>query len=344
MITKITRIVFALIILLFISCSDSNIIESENEKIIYPIVKATSDGSDWNLISSLPTVFENHSIRLTDISCDNGNNIYVSSSGGGIYKININDNSIRQLTAGLIPTTISDFSVYLTGAVLYNENRIFAGSTDLQEKGGIYTLDDNAFQSRVTWNKYSNVVSIYKNPNGEIFAGCYNDILKSNNNGNSWISLTEDTEDGFAYFYSFSFDKFGNIYGATRRGVYYSASSKNQFKSIGLTSETILGIDINSQEWIYVSTESGKMYLSKDHGLSWQQLNNYPSKQAHCLYINKNDVIIAGTENGIYRSKDNGANWEFVGLENKYVIRIIADMKGNLIAGTYMNEIFYSSK
>lgn len=344
MVTKIIRIVFSIIILLLIACSDSNIIEPEKEKIIYPIVRATSDGSVWNIRSSLPTLIEKHSIRLTDISCDKESNIYVSTSGGGIYKINKNDNSIRQITAGLIPTTIAYFTVYYTGAVLYNENRIITGSTDLQKKGGIYTLDDDTFQSKVAWNKYSNVVSIYKNPNGEIFAGCYYDILKSKDNGNSWVSLTENAEDGFAYFYSFSFDKYGNIYGATRRGVYYSVSSKNQFKSIGLTTETILGIDINSQEWIYVSTESGKMYISKDHGSSWQQLNNYPLKQAHSLYINKNDIIIAGTEDGIYRSKDNGVNWEFVGLKNKYVLRIIADTNGNLIAGTYMNEIYYSSK
>lgn len=343
MINKIKFIILSLIIITLNTCSDSKITEPE-ETIIYPIVKATTNGNTWRLISSLPTLVEKHHIRLTDISCDNVGNIYVATSGGGIYKIKTTDSTISQITKGLIPTAISNFSVYYVGTILYNNNRVIAGSTDLQEKAGIYTLDDDSFIPRILWNKYSNVVSLYKNPNGEIFAGCYYDILKSRDNGNSWLSLTENTEDGFGYFYSFSFDKYGNIYAATRRGVYYSDSHKNQFKSIGLTNETILGIDINSQEWICVSTESGKMFMSKDHGSSWQQLKNYPSKQAQCIYINKNDYIIVGTEDGIYRSKDHGDNWEFVGLKNKWILRIIADSNGNLIAGTYMSEIYYSSQ
>ncbi len=333
-----------MILLLLIACSDSNIIEPEKEKIIYHIEKAKSNGATWDLISSLPTLIEKHSVRLTDISCDHLGNIYVSTSGGGVYKINSKDSTIIKITSGLIPTNIAYYTVYYVGAILYNNNRIITGSTDLQEKGGIYTLDGDSFQSRIIWNKYANVISLYKNPNGEIFAGCYYDLLKSNDNGNSWISLTENTEAGYAYFYSFAFDKYGNIYGATRRGVYYSDVVKNHFKSIGLTNETILGIDLNSQEWIYVSTENGKIYVSKDHGSSWQQLNSYPLKQAHCLYINKNDNIIVGTEDGIYRSADNGDNWEFVGLKNKYILKIISDSNGNLIAGTDMNEIYYSAK
>ncbi len=333
-------IVLIVLLLLLLGCKTP----TAPERTIYQTNRAASNGDNWQLLYSLPTLIGKFSVRLTDISCNDNGDIFVSTSGGGVYKINSADSLSKQITNGLIPINVENYVVYFAGSILFSRNRIIVGSSNLIEKGGIFITDnENSFQSKIIWDKYSVVVSLYKNPNGELFAGCYNDILQSKDNGDSWINLTSNTEDGFGYFYSFSFDKYGNIYGATSRGVYYSDSRKISFKVIGLSNEAILGIDINKEGWIYASTESGKLFYSKDSGANWEQLMNYPNKQAHCIYINDNYYIIAGAEDGIYRSKDNGNTWEFVGLKDKRIIRIVPDTKGGLIAGTYMNEIYYSS-
>jgi hypothetical protein len=336
-------IFFSMLGLFILSCSDASVTKPE-EKIVYPRERAISNGDNWRLVYTLPTNIEEISLRLTDISVNNSAELFVSTSCGGVYKIIISDSTDKQLISGLISTSVDNHTIHYVGSVLCNGNRTIVGSSNLLDNGGIFiTEKENSFLSTIIWNKYTNVVSLYKNPNGEIYAGCYNDILQSKDNGSSWLSLASDTEDGYGYFYSFSFDKYGNIYGATRRGVYYSDSRTISFKNIGLLNEVILCIDINKNEWIFASTENGKMFYSEDNGINWKQLTNYPNKHAHSLYINENNYIIAGTEDGIYRSKDNGITWELIGLKNKYIIRIIDDLMGNLIAGTGMNEIYYSS-
>lgn len=334
-------------VLFIISCSNSNITEPEKEKTVYEIKKGTSSGNTWEQVYSFPTHLGKHTFYLLDISIDENGYIYAATSGGGIYKINPSRTGAEVLNNGLIKYIIETDTIYYVGAVLCNNNRIIAGSTNLDELGGIFISDNNGgdfFQSRIMWNKYSVVVSLFKSPSGDIFSGCYMEVYSSNDNGYSWQNETINTEGGFGYFYSFTFNKYGDIYGATRRGVYYSDSRKIQFKNIGLADEAVLGIDLNSKGWIYASTERGKMYISRDSANSWQQINNYPNYGGHCIYINKDDFIFAGTTNGIYRSKDNGDSWELVGCENQAVEKIIADSHGNLIAGTYGSNIYYSSQ
>jgi ligand-binding sensor domain-containing protein len=341
--------ILLLIILGFISalvsCSNPKVTAPESGKTIYDIPKAISAGSSWNLKYSGTVEVGPSLFSLNDISSDETGNIYYATTGG-VFRINPIDSSAKRLENGLIYLAPELGNTQYAGALLYNNKRLFVGSSNLSDDGGIITLNDfgENFQGSFEYNRYFNAVSIYKNPNGEIFAGCYNDIYRSTNNGTSWESETINTDAGFTYFYSFTFDKYGNIYGATARGVYYSDSKQIKFKSIGLAAESILGIDITSEGWIYASTDNGELYSSKDSGASWKKINNYPVLQAKCIYINKNNYIFAGTTSGIFRSKDYGDTWEFVGLRNEYVQRIISDFQGNMIAGTYMQKIYISSE
>jgi hypothetical protein len=331
-------------LIFILSCSEPNPLFPDSDKKIYQIEKGTSFGSTWELVYSIPTHFGRHTTYLEDVSCDQYGYIYVATGGEGIFKINPSFTGASVLKNGFIKYIIETDTIFYISALLYNNNRILAGSTDLMNFGSI-TYSDNggfSFQSSIIWNKYSVVVSLYKSPNGDIFAGCYNDIFVSHNNGSSWKNILPQSNDNFGYFYSFAFDKYANIYGATRHGVYYSDSKELKFTNIGLGDETILGIDINSSGWIFASTEFGKMFYSADEGKSWKQIMNYPNYSALSIYINKHDFIFAGTTNGLFRSTDNGGIWELVGCENQSVQRIISDSLGNLIAGTYGSKIYYS--
>ena len=332
-------------LLLLNSCSESKLVEPVKEKTLYTIHKALSAGNSWRQVYSFPTHIGKYTFYLSDVSCDEKGNIYASTFGG-LYKINPSDSSAIILRNGLINHIIEKDTFQIVTTILYNDNRIIAGSSNLDNFAGIFISDDNGltFQNKVPIFEYANIVSLYKSPSGEIFAGCYMDIYRSVDNGYTWTSKLANTEPGFGYFYSFAFDKYGDIYVATRRGVYYSDSRQINFKSIGLTSEAILGIDINSLGWIYALTETGKMFVSKYSGTRWQQISSFPNYGTHCVYINNDDYIFAGTANGIYRSKDFGSTWELVGCQNEWIIRIISDSKGNLIAGDFANKIYYSNQ
>lgn len=338
-------LVIPISLLLLNSCSETKLVEPVKEKILYTIHKALSAGNSWRQVYTFPTHTGKHTFYLSDVSCDDNGYIYASTFGG-LYKINPSDSSAVILKNGLFNTIVETDTFQIVSTVLFNDNRLIAGVTNLENFGGIFISDDYGitFQNKVPIFEYANIVSLYKSPSGEIFAGCYMDIYRSTDNGYTWTSELAYTEAGFAYFYSFAFDKYGDIYGATRRGVYYSDSRQINFKSIGLTNETILGIDINSLGWIYALTETGKMFVSKDSGKTWQQISSFPNYGTHCVYINHDDYIFAGTADGIYRSKDFGSTWELVGCQNEWIIRIISDSNGNMIAGDYGNKIYYSNQ
>lgn len=340
---KISIFFLTICLLTTYSCSDTNVTDTQEDNTVYQINKATSNGDTWELKYSLPSRIQKHSVRIVDISCTSNNNVYVATTGGGVFEVNIADSTAKRTNNGLIKFTIQTDTICYATAVLAVNNKIIVASSDLESKFGIFISNDgNEFTSRISWDKYGNIVALYQDVNGAIYAGCYDDLYMSNDNGNTWISLTENAEPGFGYFYTFCFDKYGNIWSGTVRGIYYSNSHTNQFSNIGLVDKTIMGIDINSNEWIFVSTDNGEMYYSNDHGANWEQLINYPNVIAESVYINKNDYIIVGTVDGIYRSKDNGNTWEFIGLKNHYIQKIIADPNGNLIAGGVMGEIYYS--
>lgn len=340
---KISIYILTICLLTIYSCSNNNVTDIAKDKTVYQIEKATSNGDTWELKYSLPSRIQKHSVHIVDLSCASDNNVYIATSGGGVFDVNIADSISRRSDNGLIKSIIQTDTICYTSAIVTANNKIIVASSDLENKCGIFISNDAIeFTNKISWYKYGNVVSLYQDVNGTVYAGCYDDLYMSNDNGNTWISLTKNAEPGFRYFYSFCFDKYGNIWSGTARGVYYSNSQTNQFSNIGLVDKTIIGMDINSNEWIFVSTDNGEMYYSNDHGVNWEQLINYPNVIAESIYINQNDYIIVGTVDGIYRSKDNGNTWEFIGLKNHFIQKIIADSNGSLIAGGAMGEIYYS--
>jgi len=65
----------------------------------------------------------------------------------------------------------------------------------------------------------------------------------------------------------------------------------------------------------------------------WESIFEY-EESIHCVEINSIGFIYAGTQNGIYRSVDNGNNWENMGLENISVYCLTINSNDDIFAGT----------
>ncbi len=325
-----------------ISCNETSIVEPGNTKTEYNIKRAGSDGNNWEEIIKLPENKDSGkiAIRSQDIIVDSLNNIYLVTTLDGIKIVNLLDASYKTIYYNNTSSDSSHFSAILNynGKIITAIGNYFTGITGTC----IYNVSENAFKSINIFKNPTIITSLSQALNGDIYAGCYKKILVSTDGGNSWSEKTQGIEGSFGYFYSFAFDKYNNVYGATRNGIYFSNTNKNNFHNIGLSNETILSIALNSKDWIFATTEDGYLYYSKDSGKNWIKLQNYPRIQSQTLYINDKDYLIVGTQDGVYRSTDNGNSWESMGLKNKFIIKIIPDLKGNLIAATYMNEVYIS--
>jgi len=340
--SKLNALTILFVTLFLLSCV-SNSTEPDDSISLKALGRATSEGNQWKQLVQLPLKIDKINFRLTDISCSKKGFIYASTSGGGVFEINPNDNSYRQVTDGLIAdNAIGIGEAYFVSTVLCVDNRIVCSSSDLRTKGGYYYSNDTGtFNTSMLLGKYTFGVSLNQSPNGQLFASSYQQVFRSNDFGRSWIDETFKADEGFGYFYSFAFDSRNGIYATGYKGIYFSDSKEISFKRIGLENETTYGVDINSNGWIFVSTMSGNYYYSKDEGKSWNSIITVPSGIiGRCLYINTNNTIFLGSSNGIYRSKDNGVSWEFLGLADEIILKITSDNKGNLLVGTFGSRVY----
>jgi hypothetical protein len=103
-------------------------------------------------------------------------------------------------------------------------------------------------------------------------------------------------------------------------------------------------IDINSvaakEDLIVLGTYHGRVYTSRDGGLHWKSfMFNFMGGSVRALHFH-GGILIAGTDNGIYRSFDNGASWHQTG--DLIQVNSLAEFDGKLYAarrdGIVMSE------
>lgn len=79
---------------------------------------------------------------------------------------------------------------------------------------------------------------------------------------------------------------------------------------------------------IYIGLKGGGIYKSEDGGLSWAAKNtNLTNKNVLTIEIDSTDtnILYAGTENGAFKSLDDGESWQSIGLTNCQVNDIAID-------------------
>ncbi|MBI9070067.1 MAG: choice-of-anchor A family protein [Melioribacteraceae bacterium] len=97
--------------------------------------------------------------------------------------------------------------------------------------------------------------------------------------------------------------------------------------------EIIWTMNETSNGLLLAGTMGGKLYLRD--GDNWTVINSTMHVGFIWSIAVENNKIYVGTEQGVFVSIDNGANWESAGLEGKDVRALKFDKYGNLLAGTW---------
>lgn len=93
---------------------------------------------------------------------------------------------------------------------------------------------------------------------------------------------------------------------------------------------------------LLAGTWGGKISRSTDNGLSWTQLNTGMNVAYIWSLVVDGDEIYAGTERGVYKSTDNGQNWEVTALAN-IDVRAMAISNTKIYAGTWGQGLYTST-
>ena len=195
------------------------------------------------------------------------------------------------------------------------------------------------------------------NSQGHIYAGVYTNVFtnqtyegiyKSTDNGENWFKL-ENTVDQFEV-YAVYINRRDHIFVGTnyRDRVYRSTNDGETWEIInnGYNTGECWAIGENKDGTVLFAGDGqfGKLYRSTNYGNNWELSANLPVLS---FAVDSSNNIYCGTFIGLYKSTDDGLNWNQVGFYNIPVNTIIIEDSNRVFCGTgyYDNGqgVFYSA-
>lgn len=160
--------------------------------------------------------------------------------------------------------------------------------------------------------------NIKSDKNGKIYLSSIRGVYTSNDKGETWILENK----GIVATYIMAI--------TSTKKYLFALSSETLFRynKNGLQWDRFYpqGFDINEQSQI-VSNSKGELFVSieyqgvlksKDNGENWIS-TSIPTGEATCISIANNDDIFAGTQSGLYCSKNNGSTWNLTRMNEKRI-------------------------
>jgi photosystem II stability/assembly factor-like uncharacterized protein len=263
----------------------------------YGIWRSIDSGNTWE--SSLDMPIEGFITASPEgyIYATAFNMIWITNDYGSRW---IHSNSGLSITVDTNTYAVSPYSITVTqnGDVLVGTlaNGIFKSTN----RGISWYKTDFPFPDR-------DIRSIHVTPQNVVFAGAnfrFNVILRSTDNGSSWIELPGLTN---KVIYSISSDSLGNIYAGGSRGMYRSNDNGEHWTEVAFVESIVTSIVKTASGKIYAGVLGEGVFCSSDLGSSWQPVNSSNLDLGIlCLLIDNCGYLFAGTNNGIYKSKKSG--------------------------------------
>jgi hypothetical protein len=240
------------------------------------IFKSTNSGVNW-----IYTGLENRILY----SLLSYNSYLFAGASTGVYHSTNNGFSWTSLNGGLPVLSIKSFVV--------SGSYIFAGGNNLLSDSCLFKSSNNGNNwtaTRLT-NQTINALVV---SNNIIYAGTYNGIYVSTNQGTNW-SLANN---GLTNQTIWSLTKSGNnVYAGTNNGIFLSINNGLSWNNISdsSTSQAVLSI-MTYDNYIFVGSYNRGVFLSTNQGIIWIQKNQgfnqiYP---INSLFVLSN-YIFAGT-------------------------------------------------
>lgn len=203
----------------------------------------------------------------------------------------------------------------------------------------------------LTWSQVQgpyggNVNKITSHSNGTVYAGRYDGVFYSTNDGLFWQKMPEGSVSNIA---TIEVAPNGTLYvGKNSGGLWWTNNNGGtwDFNPIHIaphsgTWASVITLGINPSSNIYIQTErsfNGGNSFSGHFQISNQFARGYEFDGA--------SVIYAATNLGVYQSTNGGSSWNDIGASMPNAntsIQVRTNSNGDIFAGTLANGIFFSS-
>ncbi len=266
-----------------------------------------------------------------------GTDIFVASSGGGIYRSSNNGVTWKPVNKGL--------SNFTPGTLSLNGSTIYAGT----DGGGVFVSTTNG---DLWTNVSTGLTNFYVGGiitdviNNKVYAGTMGGVFVSTNNGINWTNYSTGltTIDVRSLVICDTFI-FAATYGG---GIFRSGLTNNSWVAVntGVTSNYIYSLAY-SNSTIYAGSGNKGVFVSSSKGANWTEsnatLNGLSNNWVRCVTTFGSKVFAGTFSGGVCMSDNKGASWTIInnGLLNRDVLSL-AFNGSILFAGTNDGGVFLS--
>ena len=220
-----------------------------------------SDDTGGNIVADSITEFASTDPSITSMAFAPNGQIYIATGSSGLYISDENGNNWEGNVAVNFPNS-DDYPSYIACSpqgILYA-----ASATQLSEKN---SMSGPWVSVGGSFSGFGDAPSFAFDKNGNIVAGGNNGLFYSNNNGNSWTTLTNPGSSGSSYALAVAAN--GDVF-----------CGPNDF--------------LGNESGLYVSTDTGGSWTATTSGLT----NTY----ANGFAINRSGIVFAATYGGVFQS------------------------------------------
>ncbi|MFQ5640079.1 MAG: choice-of-anchor D domain-containing protein [bacterium] len=297
-----------------------------------------------NFVYSQPVIWEQTNGPfggyINTFAVDSNDEIYVGTSGAGVYRSFDDGDSWTQVIDGL--TTLS-----INALVIGSEGQIFAGG------GGVFRSPDRG----ETWVAVNNgltntfIKALSVNSTGEIFAGSFGGgVFRSMDNGDSWVQMNNGLTD--VNIFALAINSSDSIFAATNSGIFRSADNGDSWTQVNndLPDISFRSLTVGPNDTVFAGAygaafSGGGVYRTENSGDSWTLVKDNLTRVLSIVVKSSGDIF-AGTESGVFRCQKSKTIWTPInnGLSDPKVQALAVNSQGDLFAGTLFGGGVFRSR